>query len=620
MSDQPRPLDGLSLLDQLRPPPGYRTTWAIGTTYSLDLVAGVAALVALDGRARDTTGFNVPSALRALGNLRDRVRIFAQQGCIHHSPKSNPRVLALYDGIVRAVPFNLATQSFHPKVWVVRQDPTPDRAEEEVPRFLLLVGSRNLTRDTSWDLGIALEGTPGKSTNIDGIRAFVEHVATLGREAGFRAAELRELDGVEWGGLHQEVKSVRFAWHGGDRKPLSTEDGHPLGLPVGQKLLVITPFLSAHPISQLAKMWTHVDLDSKLLLAGLEDLRHIAPKASSELTSLRACSMGVSHDEPLDELTQEVGQPVSQENSAELVEQDRGLHAKVIAVWTRKRAATVLLGSANVTDRAWNAANCEAWVIVEGSAVLADALWAWAAKHANHFDALAESAPPLEDDEVEALEHAHHTVSARKFVLEEAEGATPLLRSEPALASRDLQGVTLRVARLSTPDHEVLWSGPTTTEMPICNASERTRFLWLQLRGATRVKTWIQAIEVTPLIQSERDAKALRELLGPEQFLNYLWTCLDERRDEGEEGEGSGEGEGNPDGRANDSSSTKDRPLRLETLLNAISRARKARLRDTLLHLDRTISDYRLGTTPASTQRLAELFDAWDAIREGMLS
>lgn len=618
MSDQPRPLDGLSLLDQLRPPPGYRTTWAIGTTYSLDLVACVAALVALDGRARDKTDFTVPSALRALGNLRDRVRIFAQQGCIHHSPKSNPRALALYDSIVRAVPFNLATQTFHPKVWVVRQDPTPDRTDDE-PRFLLLVGSRNLTCDTSWDLGIALEGTTGKSTNIDGIRAFVEHVATLGQEPGFREAELRELDDVEWGDLPQGIKSVRFAWHAGDRKSRSTEDGHPLGLPVGQKLLVLTPFLSAHPISQLAKKWKHVDLDSKLLLAGLEDLQRVAPKVPSELASLRACSMGVAHDEPLDELTQESIQPVSQEDSAELVEQDRGLHAKVIAVWTKKKAATVLLGSANVTDRAWNAANCEAWVIVEGNSDLADSLWAWAAKHATPFDASAESAPPLEDDEAKALEDAHHAVSARKFVLEEAEGATPLLRVEPALARVDLQGVTLRVARLSTQAHEVLWSGPTTTEMPVCDASARTRFLWLQLRGATRVKTWIQAIEVTPPIQSDRDAKALRELLGPEQFLHYLWTCLDERRDDGGEGEG-GQGDDTPDAHSNNSASTKDRPLRLETLLNAISRARKARQRDTLLHLDRTISDYRLGTNPASTQRLAELFDAWDAIREGMIS
>lgn len=619
MSDQPRPLDGLALLDQLRPPPGYRTTWAIGTTYSLDLVACVAALVALDGRARDTTGFNVPSALRALGNLRDRVRIFAQQGCIHHSPKSNPRVLALYDGIVRAVPFNLATQSFHPKVWVVRQDPTPDRAEE-VPRFLLLVGSRNLTRDTSWDLGIALEGTPGKRTNIDGVRAFVEHVTKLGHEEGFRSTDVRELDGVEWGDFPQGINSVRFAWHGGDKKFRSTADGHPLGLPVGKKLLVLTPFLSADPISRLAKMWRYVDLDNKLLLAGLEDLRREAPKASSELASLRACSMGVAHDEPLDELTQEAAPPASQEDSAELVEQDRGLHAKVIAVWTRKRAATVLLGSANVTHRAWNAHNCEAWVIAEGNADLADALWAWAAKHATPFDALAESAPLLEDDEVVTLEHAHRAVSARKFVLVEADGATPLLRSEPALAPLDLQGVTLRVARLSTPAHEVLWSGPTTTEMPVCDASARTRFLWFQLRGATRVKTWVQAIEVTPPIQSERDAKALRELLGPEQFLHYLWTCLDERRDDSGEGEGGNEGEDVPDGRSNGSASAKDRPLRLETLLNAISRARKAGQRDTLLHLDRTIRDYRLGTTPASTQRLAELFVAWDAIREGMLS
>jgi hypothetical protein len=617
MSDQPRPLDGLSLLDQLRPPPGYRTTWAVGTTYSLDLVACVAALVALDGRARDTTGFNVPSALRALGNLRDRVRIFAQQGCIHHSPKSNPRVLALYDSIVRAVPFDLAHQAFHPKVWVVRQDPAPDRTDD-VPRFLLLVGSRNLTRDTSWDLGIALEGAPGKSTNVDGVRAFIEHVTTLGGEEGFRARDVRALDGVEWGDLPRGIKALHFAWHGGDRRPRSTEDGHPLGLPVGQKLLVLTPFLSEHPIAQLAKKWQHVDLDNKLLLAGLEELRQVARKASTDLTSLRACWVGISRDEPSDELGEESAQPPSHEDDAEALDQDRGLHAKVIAVWTGKKAATVLFGSANLTNPAWNAANCEAWVIAEGNAELADALWAWAAKRANRFDALAEVALPLEDDEAEALEDAHHLVSARAFRLEEPDGVPPVLRVEPALTSLQLRGVTLRVARLSTPDREVLWSGPTATEMPTCDASERTRFLRLQLKGKTRTKTWIQAIEVAPPLQVERDAKALRHLLGPEQFLYYLWACLDERRDDGDEGEGGGEK--GADGRSGWSGRTTDRPLRLEALLHAISRSHRAGQTDTLRHLDRTISDYRSGTTFASAQRLAELFEAWDAIREAMPS
>ena len=618
MSDSPRPLDGLSLLDQIRPPPGYRTTWAVGTTYSLDLVACVAAVVALDGRARDTTGFTVPSALRALGNLRDRVRIFAQQGCIHPSPRSNPRVLALFDRIVRPVPFNLERQSFHPKVWIIRQDPMP-ALQDEGPRFVLLVGSRNLTRDSSWDLGIALEGALATRTNMDGVRAFAEHVCGLGGEAGFGAEHARALDRVEWGELPRGVKTLRFAWHGGDRKALSTEDGHPLGLPVGQKLLVLTPFLDAHPIAQLARKWRHVDQDCKLLLAGLDSLLQVSQEARAPLASLRPCSVGVSRDEPPEEQGQEAAQPPPRESEAELLEPDRWLHAKVIAVGTGKRTATVLLGSANLTNRAWNAANCEAWVIAEGNADLADSLWAWAARRANPFESLAAPTPPPEDEEAAAFEKAHRAVSARAFSLEEPGSAPAALRAEPRLPLAHLHGLSLSVARLSRPDRAVLWTGRETTEMPACEVAERTRFLRITLRGKTRAKAWIQAVELAPPIEPERDVMALRDLLGPEQFLHYLWTCLDERRGDGDEGDEGGEREGD-DGGAGGGGDTAARPLRLEALLHAISRARRAGQAEALRDLDRILRDYRGGLTAAPAQRLAELFDAWDAIREAMLS
>ncbi|KYF48536.1 hypothetical protein BE04_37750 [Sorangium cellulosum] len=617
MSDSPRPLDGLSLLDQIRPPPGYRTTWAIGTTYSLDLVACVAAVVALDGRARDTTGFTIPSALRALGNLRDRVRIFAQQGCIHPSPRSNPRVLALLDRIVRPVPFNLERQSFHPKVWIVRQDPMPT-LQDEGPRFVLIVGSRNLTRDSSWDLGIALEGVLATRTNIDGVRAFAEHVCGLGGETGFGAEHARALDRVEWGELPRGVKTLRFAWHGGDRKALSTEDGHPLGLPVGQKLLVLTPFLDAYPVVQLASKWRHVDQDCKLLLAGLDSLLQVSrnDKDGKALASLRPCSVGVSRDEPPEAQDEEPAQPSPGDSEAELLEPDRGLHAKVIAVWTGRKTATVLFGSANLTKRAWNAFSCEAWVIAEGGADLADSLWAWAARRATRFDPLAAPPPPPDDEEAQAFEKAHRAVSARAFSLEEPGSAPAFLRSEPPLPLAHLHGLSLAVARLSTPDRSVLWTGREATEMPACQEAERTRFLRLELRGKARAKAWIQAVEVAPPIQPERDVMALRDLLGPEQFLNYLWTCLDERRGDGEEEDEDDEGGGSAGG----GGGTAARPLRLEALLHAISRARRAGQAEALRDLDRMLRDYRGGLTTAPAQRLAELFDAWDAIREAMLS
>ncbi|XXY48748.1 hypothetical protein WME91_52965 [Sorangium sp. So ce269] len=392
------------------------------------------------------------------------------------------------------------------------------------------------------------------------------------------------------GELPRGIKTLRFAWHGGDRKALSTEDGHPLGLPVGQKLLLLTPFLEAYPVAQLASKWRHVDRDCKLLLAGLDSLLRVPQEHRDRLASLRPCSVGVSRDEPPDAQDEDPAQPSPRESEAELLEPDRGLHAKVIAVWTGRRTATVLLGSANLTNRAWNAASCEAWVIAEGSADLADSLWAWAARRATPFDPLAASTPPPDDEETEAFKNAHHAVCARAFSLEEPRSAPASLRAEPPLPLAHLHGLSLSVARLSTPDRAVLWTGRKLTEMPACEAAERTRFLRLELRGKTRAKAWIQAVEVAPPIEPERDVMALRDLLGPEQFLHYLWTCLDERRGDGEEGDEGDEGEGDAGG-AGGGGGTAARPLRIEALLHAISRARRAGQAEALRDLDRILRD-----------------------------
>ena len=153
------PAPALALLDWLRPPSGYVTDCALGTSYSLDLVTCLAALVTLDGAAQDTAQYSLTAALRALNRLSESVRVVVQQGRIHWTPGTDPAVLPLLDRVVRPVTPH-GEGSFHPKVWVVRQRPLGEGVD--VVRYALVVGSRNLTRDRSWDLGVALEGYVGE--------------------------------------------------------------------------------------------------------------------------------------------------------------------------------------------------------------------------------------------------------------------------------------------------------------------------------------------------------------------------------------------------------------------------------------------------------------------------
>src|ERR1019366_8552099 len=77
-------MSGVSLLELARPPDGYRTIAAVATTYSADLVACLALLVALDGNGDDRLKYNKIEALRALERLRGHVRIVAQQNRVEY--------------------------------------------------------------------------------------------------------------------------------------------------------------------------------------------------------------------------------------------------------------------------------------------------------------------------------------------------------------------------------------------------------------------------------------------------------------------------------------------------------------------------------------------------------
>src|SRR5687767_6042393 len=88
------PASRLLLLDALRPPSGYRLDHAVGTTFSLDLAALLAAPVGfalLDREADDGRPVTDPVALlEAVRRNADRIDIFCQAGQIALPPEYRP--------------------------------------------------------------------------------------------------------------------------------------------------------------------------------------------------------------------------------------------------------------------------------------------------------------------------------------------------------------------------------------------------------------------------------------------------------------------------------------------------------------------------------------------------
>src|SRR6188768_1421225 len=89
----------LSLFEALCPAPGYRTTAALGTAYSVDLVAA-AVLAALDGQQRDVETLGRVSVIRAIHRIGSVVRIAHHPGKTVCLEVRHPAVLPLLDRVV----------------------------------------------------------------------------------------------------------------------------------------------------------------------------------------------------------------------------------------------------------------------------------------------------------------------------------------------------------------------------------------------------------------------------------------------------------------------------------------------------------------------------------------
>lgn len=157
----------VSFAEALRPPAGYQVSFAVGTTYSLDLRAllGLCIPLGLGFEPEALTSINPVSLFAALQKLQGKLTVYCDKGGIKADIPSDARssgLLTLLEGMVHQVHVNTGNpgtpSSFHPKVWVVEYEAT----NGEGRKWRLLVMSRNLTFDTSWDTVVTMDGKQGE--------------------------------------------------------------------------------------------------------------------------------------------------------------------------------------------------------------------------------------------------------------------------------------------------------------------------------------------------------------------------------------------------------------------------------------------------------------------------
>lgn len=141
----------------LTPPPGMVFDEAICTTFSLDPAVLLSVPVHLALLGPDSGGelMDGIAVLEAVRRLSERITVYAQRGRLQVPSPAH----VLY-GLLESMVVEVTAPRggvFHPKLWVMRFV-DPDKEDSVLLRLLVL--SRNLTADRSWDLALSLEGKP----------------------------------------------------------------------------------------------------------------------------------------------------------------------------------------------------------------------------------------------------------------------------------------------------------------------------------------------------------------------------------------------------------------------------------------------------------------------------
>ncbi len=146
------------LAETLAPPPDYDFDEAVVTTFTLELPTLLTVPIHLAlaaGGNRDALLANPVALLDGVRRVRDRLSVYCDHGHIR-VPRSEHALYALLEPVL--VPVEAPRGGvFHPKLWLLRYLP-----REGGPAMLrLVVLSRNLTADRSWDVILVLEGRVG---------------------------------------------------------------------------------------------------------------------------------------------------------------------------------------------------------------------------------------------------------------------------------------------------------------------------------------------------------------------------------------------------------------------------------------------------------------------------
>ena len=313
----------------LTPPTGMVFDEGLAATYSLDplVLLTVPVHLAFLGHGSDQV-LDSLTALEAMRRLVGKITVYADLGRLQVPTRPH----ALY-GLLEPMIVEVEAPrggAFHPKFWVLRFVDPDGQAR---PLLRLVILSRNLTADRSWDLALTLEGTPtrkhraqnsGLGRLIEALPDYAQH--TPAPERLSQATRLaREVWCTPWE-LPPGFSDLTLHVNGRRR---TTWEPHP-----SRRLAVISPFCSSEALKWLAKSTQN----PVALISRSEELAKLPAEARGLFTQCYTLDEAAEADD---------GEPADEQ----LVQDSQGLHAKAL-IYESGSDTHLVVGSANATNPA----------------------------------------------------------------------------------------------------------------------------------------------------------------------------------------------------------------------------------------------------------------------------
>ena len=326
----------------LTPPPEYKTDFALGTTYSLDFEAllGLPMALFLSEEMSKNLLDNTIVALEGLRHSADQFVILCEGGQITVPQKQNV-VFSLLENSVFEVMLP-KDWSFHPKIWLIRYQNI-----KKQPLYRLLVLSRNITFDRSWDMAVCLEGRLAEGVDDAAavakqnapLMAFVEYLQV-------RVKSRKKRDQITK--MLKELSQIQFDTNDVNYPSFSF---YPLGIPNYTKrpvelfntykdLFIISPFISKGMLERIYKM--ALSNSTRTLITRRSEII----KLSKEL--LETFKVYV-----MKEMVVEGEEGLSGDDLSDETYQNQDIHAKFYAR-SKYNNHSFFIGSANCSEHAFS--------------------------------------------------------------------------------------------------------------------------------------------------------------------------------------------------------------------------------------------------------------------------